>query len=691
MGKTQRSRRRRRRWLAAAGAAALAAWGVVGCSPERPSAPSTEFTISIPVANDSTRIHDVVGDRRSFLSTDPTSGGMRVHFSKDVGTAQVGDRLRARPTENTFRAPIGVFRIPGQSLPPVDLSLASLIPDLPVLGTVPIPSASINAAADLGLDNVSSVKVETGSFELSVRNGLPVALQNLSLTLYDRGRSQVVDVLQLGTLAANGGAGTGTLSLAGKDISGALEVRVTGATVATDAAAVGGSPSLRVAASMSDLTVLEATARIPEQQFSDHQVLAFPDTRVLVTRAKISQGGLTMIVRNDIPLIVEVDLALDDLRRPDGQTNTFRISGLSPGVARTIRFDLVDNEFAPPNPEELRLSFAVRTAPSDQKVTLTSGGEVSIEVQTDDLVFSEVRGRLNGVRLPMPGVERQVDFPDGLDNVHLADAALDVYVTSGIAFLADVDLGITGTNARGEVSHISMVERFERGSPTAPTRHVLTAKPAELVSFLNSLPTRIQIEPEVRLGDGLAEETVAAEHWVSVDSVVFVSSSRLAVVEPTQIDPEPRNITFRDSQTRTRVNSNFRRALVMTEIENALPFQVGVRLFVARSKEHVYDPTSADFVTAIPSLDEEPFHADAPAIDAQGHSQGSARTQRNLELTRDDILKFILEDRDRGQLWSGVRVYFPATAGVVEIRDLDYVNTVAALKVELLLDKNLVE
>lgn len=691
-----------RRYLTRGGTAAtlvvelaFVALFAAGCSVERPSAPSTEFTLSIPVADDSTRVRDVVGDRSEFLQTDPSTGGMLVHFSKDVGVAEIGDRLRVRPTENRFSTPIGEIHIAGQEVDPITLSMASLLPGISS-GTVPIPATPIDAGASIPLANLTSVTVQEGALSIDLVNGLPVALENLTLTLRDNLHGTVVDVLDLGTVAANGGAADGSFSLAGKQISGDLTIEVTGTTVATASAQVSGSPSLRIGAAMSDLVVTEARALIPQQEFSDHQVLDFPDSRVLVTRALISEGGMTMRVRNDIPLIVEVELSLDDLRTPDNRINAFTIDRLAAGETREVRFDLIGNVFAPPDPEEMRLSYRVKTVASDQEVILTSDGELTIEVITEDLIFSEVDGKLNGVRLSMPEVEREVDFPSGLDNVELSAASLDIYITSAIAFLADVDLRVTGTNQAGQTRTLIVEERFERGDPSVPARHQVSAAPADLVAFLNLLPTRVTIAPEVRIGDGLEEESISSSQWVSVDSVVFRTASRLSVTAATQIDPDPRDITFRDSEMRERVESHWRSARIITEVENSLPLGVGVRLFVGRTPEAVYDTNNPFHVLTIPPLSDpspfmDSFHADAPDVDGQGHSIGSARNNLDLELTKEQVLRFILEDDDRGKLWSGVRIYLPATDGAVEIRDSDFVNTVAGLKVELLLDENLVD
>ena len=61
------------------------------------------------------------------------------------------------------------------------------------------------------------------------------------------------------------------------------------------------------------LLVTEATARIAQQEFSDDQTLDFPDDRIQVTEALISEGALTLRVTNEIPVIMEVEFTLSDL------------------------------------------------------------------------------------------------------------------------------------------------------------------------------------------------------------------------------------------------------------------------------------------------------------------------------------------------------------------------------------------
>ena len=127
-----------------------------------------------------------------------------------------------------------------------------------------------------------------------------------------------------------------------------------------------------------------------------------------------------------------------------------------------------------------------------------------------------------------------------------------MYITSGVGFLADLDILFTGTNDKGTET-LLVRETFERGNPDNPTSEVLTVGGDDLTRFLNHLPTNIRVEPVVIIGDGAEEEIIETDHFVSVDSVVFLTEPRLTVLSETRIDPDPEDVSFRDSEVRDKI------------------------------------------------------------------------------------------------------------------------------------------
>ena len=682
-------------WLGAL----LVAGALAGCTVKPPQVPSTNWVVSISVADDRTTIEQVVSDRSDFLKIDDESL-LTVDFTSDFNRREeVGNRLRVTPTSNTFGTPIGAINLPGQDLPNITVGLNAILgQDLETGATVPlIPGGGFEVDEVLPvLVGVRSLTVSEGSIQIDMINNLPLTLSSVRMALSDQGDSSLdipagaIDELDLGTVAS-GASASGTFSLAGRQISSALAISVTGQTEEGQNVVIDAEAALSIAASISELTVERAFAVIPPQEFSASQVLAFPDDRIQVTRAVISEGGLTFNVTNEIDIIMEIELRLDDLRNADGSTNTFLITGLEPGQVSTVSFDLDDNEFAPEDPLELRISYAVRTEDSGEPVQIFSTGEVLVEAVTEDLVFSRVEGILNRVSLPVPSVTQTVDFPAGLDNVALQSTALSVNLTSGIGFRSSIDLDIQGTNSTGETGSLLISEVFQRGDPDNPVALTLAPSSEDLTDFLNLLPTEVSVTPTVQMGDGEGTEVIEPDHWVQIDEVNFVTQGIFRLKNDTRIEPDPIFRRQSDAEARDRISANLDSASVVTEIENHLPIGVRVSLRVAPNAEDVYgsedlfENNQANGYLRIPK--DGAFEVGAGQVDANGRVTQSTTSRQRITLSDDDALVFLREDG----IYTGVLIELDQTPGDVALLGTDFVNVVAGAEIYMELNEDLVE
>jgi len=656
-----------------------------GCTLKSPQVPRVAIGISIPVANDTTFIQEVVEDRADFLQFDADSS-MTLNFTTTFDDREViGDRLQITPQAASFDTPIGEIRLPGRDVPPVRLDFSTLIgQDVPAGNAPLLPATAIDNQVEIPLDEIESLVIKEGSLDISVRNDLPVNLTGLRLRLVDLGNGGVlVDDLVLGDVPANGGTGAGIFDLAGKDISGNLAISVTGSTAEATDVDVLADAGLEIALSLGDLIVTEATAVIPQQEFSSGFDLNFPDDRIQVQLAEISRGGLTLRVRNDIPLLMDLELSLDDLKDSAGNVNVFRVDNLTPGEERVVDFDLNNNSFAPDDPLKLRISYLARTFPSDTPVTLSAGGEIRVSAETEPLFFRRVAGILNQLDLPIETVTDEVDFPDGLDNVELGSTSMEVFLTSAVGFRSEVELDIIGTNSNGDEANLFIQEVFERGNPDQPVSLIIRPDSRELTDFLNILPNQFSVTPLVQIGDGIGTESIEDDHWVQLDSVVFHSGARFRLKADTQIRPDPEHRTFDDAEARRRIESSLMKARVFTEIKNNIPVGVRVRLQVASRLEDVY--TNPDLY--IPSLEEDPFRVEAGIIGDNGRVVQAATNKDTIDLSKEDVLFFLQE----GGVHTGVLVEFDATDGEVEVFGSDFVIVQAATEVLIEINEDLVE
>jgi len=712
-------------------AAGFVAILAAGCTVSPPSAPSTNFFINIPVANDSTSIGEIVAGRSNFLQIDEDTGGMALHVAvpenrdEVLGTAKVGQNLTTPATEQELPpTPIGSIELAGAVLPSINLTLAEILgQDVPAGSTIDalIPT-DVDITADptnFELGDVQEVVIIRAGIDIEITNRLPMPLSTLEITLRDRGNGNRVvgepllieNVPALVGQGGTPGTDSGRLSLDGETISGQLSIEVSVVTPDVGEVEVGDNPRLEIVTSLPPLEVQSATAIIPQQVFApdEPQIVQFPESDVLVDTAAIAAGEIRITIDNEIPLIVDVELSvLDLINRSTGEPVTFKIllGASSTGVPAV--FPLGDVSFIPADPEQLRITYVATTAASADPVTISADQALEVSVVVEPLVFSRVVGRLNRIVLDIPEQRQAVPgIPDGLDNVNIASTAVEVHVTSAIGFRAEVELDITGSNAAGaSAPPLFIPVTLERGDPDFPVAYVLTPSASALTDFLNFLPSEIVINSRVIVGDGVTPDIIDTSHSVTLDSVVFDTEPRLAIAADTQMEPEETllDITFRDSEARRRIGSNFVSGNVTATLENSIPLGVGVRLFVGRTREGVFDTASDDHVITIPRLrsrfpgdiaadyPKEPFQANAAPVDpATGFSDGTETTEIPIELTKDEVLEFILEDSDTGSLFTGVRVTLLATQGNVEIRATDFINIIAGMGVELLLDSHLLD
>lgn len=674
------------------GALLVAGVLLAACTVDTPQVPRVEFTVSVSVADDTTRIDSLVEGNKYSDFLEISDDAMALHFGVDLDQREaVGERLQVTAKPNTFSTQIGALNIPGQDIPEINVAMSDLVgrelnaDSTLVLPLLPAPPP-IDQTVDLPLANVTSLTIESGGLDIAIANGLPVVLENLRLVLSDKGDdgSEVVEVdaLDLGTIGV-GGSASGSFVLSGKTISGNLALSVTGGIPETRNLSIVGNPSLRINASLLPLQVSEARAIIPEQEFSDDQVLEFPDDRIQVTEASISEGAMSLVVTNEIPVIMEVELTLEDLRDTQDKARTFKIDSLSTDVPRTVRFDLGGNKFRPLDPLQIRLAYRAKTFETPTEVTIRSEGKITIQAVPERLVFDRVAGILDSLELPLEPVQRDedIEIPRGLDNIQLAETFLKVYVTSAVGFNSFIGLEIEGVNNQGEIAHLSVEADFEAGSPDNPRTIVIEPESEELTDFLNTLPTGVTVTPTVLVGDGQGEEEIEGDHWVQVDSVVFSSPASFRILEDTKIQPDPLRRTFTDDDMRERIISNVRRAQVITVIENHVPLGVGVRVFVGADSASVYtDPT-----LTIPNLLLEPFMVDAASFE-DGQVDESAFNSQSVEVDSADIVQLV-----QPEYWTGVQIDISGTNGDVALSGSDFIIVQAGAQIELELNEDLVQ
>ena len=641
---------------------------IPGCIARVPVVPSTLIVVRLAAVDEHITVEEIAEDRPDYLEI-IENGRMALHIANEpgpTGREEIGERLSITPQARSFATPIGDIHIAGREVPMVSIGMAELLNVEGTSGTLTmIPAVQIDHLARIPLPDVEFLEIAQGHLDVLLRNGLPVALEDAGLTLVDLGREgTAIDHLDLGDIAGGFTAGS-RFVLDGEDISGDLGMLVRARTSPGTNVVVEKNSSLDISGSLSDLLATRATALIPQQVIVDHQVMPLSDDRIQTDTATVRTGEITLTVRNELPVAIDVELGLEGFSKPDGDPQFFTIAQLPPGGEGKAAFEVAGSEFVPQNPLEVRLFYQVTTFPSDRIVTLRSSDVIAVDgATTEDLILNRVVGKLNRVEVPFKPIEKKVDFPQGLGNIALESSSLDIFLTSAVGFSSEVALDIEGTNNAGQQGNLQVREIFPRGDPEAPVPVIVTLASRELTEFLDLLPTHLTIAPTVFVGDGLEIETIETHHWVQIDSIVFRSGPRFRIRAATQVRPDPRRRRISDGEIRQRIRSNVESARAFVTVKNHTPLGLQVSLRIARRREEVY--THADLV--IPS--QGTFAVKAAPVDSREQVVETVVNEYAFELTGEEIEVFLEEEG----VYTGVLIEFDATAGDVEMFGTDFVH-----------------
>ena len=417
------------------------------------------------------------------------------------------------------------------------------------------------------------------------------------------------------------------------------------------------------------------------------EALAFADDRIQIAHAVIAEGGLTFKATNQTAIPLQVELVLDEVKRPDGTLPAVLIDSLASGESMVVPFDLAGSEFAPQNPLELRFSYRVQGEFAETSAT----DKLLLEAETEDLLLSRVEGVLDKVVLPVSPVVRAVNFPSGLDRIAFNSVALEVALTSGVGFRSRIDLQIEGTNGHGERGSLMISEMFQRGDIDYPVSLALSRTSAELTEFLSLLPTEVAVTPTVRIGDGESAEVIDSSHWVQIDHVRFASQGHFQIEEDTRIEFDLIFRRFQDDDARRRIQASLDSAVVVTAIENHLPTAIRVSLWVAPRAEDVYGSedlfadNEANGYLRIPK--EGSIAVDAGEVGPEGQVVASAFSHQRVALADEDVLVFLREDG----VYTGMLVELDKTPSEVVMRASDFVAVEAGAVIFMEFNEDLVK
>lgn len=657
---------------------ALMFFTLTRCSFEKPSAPSWDVEVTVPLVSKVYTMAEIAEDE-STLSVDSTSGLLELNVESELDDYTVGDQLTLDNVEDVFNFAMGSFSIDSPGGQFTNVLLREIYPqaDNAHGQTVVVPPFNfVSPKKPLpAFGNYSYVVIASGQVSVQLTNNLAVQLGSpLTFEVWDTMRDTLVTSATTLATVAPFGAVVVDLDLSNKRMSNQLSVRVHGYSPGSQ-----GNPiyvdaysNFVLDAQVSALQVKEARAIVPAQVINNQNESVITDSLV-ISDAHVEAGEINMFIQGRLPLDTWIRYQLPDFITPSG--NSIADSVFVPqNSSANIRISLNNHRLRPQpanfGAQKVRFVWSARTADSGNQMVLVKNNDAfSATFYLNDLRFSQLTGKIGDTEIDVAQNDIDFDIPAELDSIFFETAQMELILNNGINFPAHLNLMIEGEGKSGATSQLHInstaAPAQQPGQPTE-TRIILNRENSNINEFISILPSLLRVNGSIRLGDPNWVGTVTKNDCVNGKVRI---TAPFAVRLPAQsIKSEVHDVEI-DQDVKDDIIDNLAGGSFYAQISNHLPMGASVEIVFAQDTT-VYDN---------PLLAIGPIRANSGLVDGAGNVQSANDTEVNISLTEEQMRTFTLTP-----LYAGVRVNVDGSNGqFVRVRASDYIHVKSYGKIKV--------
>jgi hypothetical protein len=597
-------------------------------TPAPPVAPSWDVDLTFPVGIKTVTVGDLVDKDPSALKADPAH---RIVYSKimAVPSTLVGDRISLMPANAYGQIRLGTFNV---EVKPVITEIN--VPSIPRGITIPVPSQTMNLPTiATAMSSTTTVEVSSGSVGLTLKNNLPVDIAALNPVqlIDDHGNVEAIFDFT-GSAIPAGGSRTVYDNLAGKSLGDGVSIAGLNFSTPGSSSPVRIPPDSMLVATMIMDNIRASAAQItgiPAQRLIDNDRTAIRlNDSTQVSNVAIRSGSLRFAFTNRIAVGVQFKFRLEELLRPAA-------GGYAPYEDSLFLPALGGNSYT------LNLSGCRLRAPAGQLLSalqLTSSvviptdvsGRVAVhdtdKVQIDMSTLAPiVADSVTGVIKPTwIDVHSAVALNLGsfssklVAQLNIPSASLTLNTVSSVGFPADLDLRVSAVKSTGEVVYLDIPagqRRVQAGGGA------IAFDGAEVGAFLSKLsgrlPDSLQVSGKVLVNPpdcysrGAAGAGSVGRNSSFSGSVTLSIPMNLGISQATYRDTTGFGVTEDGGGKKPGQSelANVNGAKLFVEVQNGLPAQVGVRVYLldAMHRRLLTLPQSG-----------QSLQVNAAAVDAQG-------------------------------------------------------------------------
>lgn len=648
------------------------------CSFDKPSAPSWDLDLTLPIISKVYTMTKLAEDDSSFAID--STGLLGFRFETELDQYTVGDQLTMDDVRESVEEPIGNFSVDSPGSESVGLELREIFPEAEDLHgeTVEVPAFDfVSRKKRLDpYDSFAFVVIDTGHITLRVENNLVIPLgPPVGLQLWDTGTDTLIAEVSRDVQIPPNEVSFFQISLAGRTIPNQVSVVVIGDSPGSEGepVEVDAFSQFNVVSEISDLLVDEALAEVPEQRFTSEESVTITDS-VVVEEATITRGALQLSLGDAFPLDAWIRYELPDFVAPNGTPIVDSVL-VSANTGTDINIDLAGHRLMPQpadfGQQAVRMNWTIRTIDSGTNMVLVRSSDVvTAEVGLVDFTFASIKGKLADQSVALEESEFEFDVPADLDSLFFERATLRLFIDNTINFPARARLDIQGQNDAGAVSDLRVdaaIKPAQQAGVPVTSVIKLNQDNSNIKDFISILPSLIRVAGQVELGDPTWTGEVSSEDFVSGRMEI---EAPVALRLPAQtIDSEASELEF-DEDTRRDIDENLASGQFFAEVNNHLPLGASVQFLFGEDETTLFEA---------PILEIGPLRVAAGEFGSDGLVANAKLSEINVELTEEQMRTFT-----RSPLFAALRISLDGSGSqVIQVRGSDYLQIKSYGRVKL--------
>ncbi len=527
---------------------AALALGLGGCSLKEPGSPSWDVELTVPLADRSYSLVEIVSDSAEVDSLgnwiSDTQGIPVFNFADSLDKSYINNELQFDGFEDLTETYVGVRTVESPGAQTTNFPIGEIAPQFPTGQTVAIPAFNIDPPPnDLeAYPEYDWAYLESGEATVKVTNNLPTPVQDLTIDAY--GQDPPILILRVevpGMLEPGQSAYVNSVLPAAEEIDNVFQLRISGYSPGSwTPVLIEAGDNIEVEVALSPLGVTSARAHLEAQTFYEDTTYTMAESDT-VSLAVVKQGSVNYTIENATNLINTITFLLPDFTL-NGQPFMDQATISPHGVHQVTGRSLVGYQLSRPQQDNQIqvqvISEILDTADPtysnpDSLVVVDQGNLVTTEFEVSDLVFSYFEGDLDTVEVNIDQEPQVLEgIPAGLESLEVESAfgGLHLYNTMGLP--ADVYVTLSAYKNGSEEAAMDLpLLLVPAGNPLNPG--ILDTTFGGMENLVNVLPDSILISGKAYIA---GEGTLADDQYV--EGYFHLYSPFFFTLEETSLEPQ---------------------------------------------------------------------------------------------------------------------------------------------------------